>query len=131
MISFVSILLRFVRDVRAGLRDPEFQALFFLVAATLLSGTVFYRQAEGWGWLDSLYFSVVTLTTVGYGDLAPSTPYSKLFTIVYVLVGIGLLVAFLNAVAQRTIIRRNEEKEARASRRRENATEDGGDERQS
>lgn len=113
MITFFAVLVRFVRDVQAALRDSEFQALFFLVAMTLLSGTIFYRQAEGWGWLDSLYFSVVTLTTIGYGDLSPSTPVSKLFTIFYVFVGIGIVVGFLNAVAKRSVIRRIEKREAR------------------
>ena len=43
---------------------------------------------EGWNLLDSLYFSVVTLTTIGYGDLSPSTAASKIFTIFYIFVGL-------------------------------------------
>jgi hypothetical protein len=41
--------------------------------------------------VDALYFSVVTLTTVGYGDFAPQTDLGKLFTAVYVRLGIGIL----------------------------------------
>ena len=44
-------------------------------------GTVFYRFVEGFSWIDAYYFSVVTLATVGYGDLAPRTTAGKLFTI--------------------------------------------------
>lgn len=54
-----------------------------LAAGTLLTGTVVYHLLEDWSWVDSLYFSVVTLTTVGYGDLSPTTDLSKLFTVVY------------------------------------------------
>ena len=46
-----------------------------------------------------LYFSVVTLTTVGYGDFAPQTDVGKLFAAVYVVVGVGILLAFVTTVA--------------------------------
>jgi len=93
-------LRAFVRAVRAGLQDPEYRTLVTLVALVLLAGTVFYRAAERWSWLDSLYFSVTTLTTVGLGDLSPSTGLSKAFTIVYILLGIGILVGFLERTAR-------------------------------
>ena len=72
-----------------------------LAAGALLTGTVVYRLLEDWGWVDSFYFSVITLTTVGYGDLSPSTPASKLFTVVYVVAGISLIGAYLNEVLKR------------------------------
>ena len=99
MISFFITLGQFVRAIWNGLRDPEFRTLFILVVVLLLTGMLFYARVEGWGWLDSLYFSVTTLTTVGYGDLSPSTPASKIFTMVYILLGIGIIVGFLERVA--------------------------------
>ena len=65
-------------------------------------GTWFYSLVEGWSLLDSLYFSVITLTTVGYGDFSPSTVAGKIFTIFYIFVGIGLILSFLNAIAERS-----------------------------
>lgn len=103
MISFIFTFYRFLRGIWTALRDPEFEALFTLVIVTLASGMFFYHSVEGWSWLDSLYFSVVTLTTVGYGDFAPHTVEGKIFTMVYLFVGIGILVAFINVVAQRTV----------------------------
>ena len=84
---------------------------------TLLSGTLFYRQVEGWSFLDSLYFSVVTLTTVGYGDLSPSTAAGKVFTILYVFVGLGIVLGFVNAVAERSQERQSEARKRRRQRR--------------
>lgn len=72
-----------------------------LALAAVGVGTLMYRWMEGWGWVDSLYFSVVTLTTVGYGDLSPTSPGSKLFTVFYIIGGISLFGAFLNNVMKR------------------------------
>src|SRR5215216_4186500 len=107
MFSFARIL------VRLWLRDPDFRSLVILVFLTLLIGTIFYSLQEGWGLIDAFYFSVTTLTTVGYGDPAPTTPVGKLFTVFYILSGLGLIAAFINAIAaenlsSRTRRRRNE-----------------------
>jgi hypothetical protein len=70
MIEFFLTTLRLVRGVAsAWKRDPEFRSLVFLVLVTLLGGTIFYSLEEGWSVVDSFYFSVTTLTTVGLGDL--------------------------------------------------------------
>ena len=103
MIPFFLVLIRFVRAFWASLKDPEFQALFFLVVVTLATGAWFYSLAEGWSLLDSLYFSVITLTTVGYGDFYPSTTAGKIFTMFYIFVGIGLTLSFLTTIAERSM----------------------------
>ena len=56
-----------------------------------------YRIIEDWSWVDSFYFSSVTLTTVGFGDLSRSTDLSKIFTVFYIFSGISLIGATLNA----------------------------------
>ncbi len=112
MVSFLLTLGQFVRAIWNGLRDPEFRALLALVLGILLAGTLFYAKVEDWSWLDALYFSVVTLTTVGYGDLAPKQPISKIFTMVYLFVGIGILLGFVNQVARHAIIPRPNRDEA-------------------
>ncbi|WP_084126788.1 potassium channel family protein [Demequina sp. NBRC 110054] len=69
-----------------------------VAAALLLAiGTITYRYLEDWSWIDSLYFSTVALTTVGFGDLTPTHDLSKLFTVVYLLTGVTILVSYLNA----------------------------------
>jgi len=100
MLQFLLTLLHFVRAIRRGLADPEFRSLCILVGIVIGSGTIFYHFVEGMGWIDAFYFCVITLTTIGYGDLTPKTAIGKLFTIVYIFVGLGLLAAFISYVAQ-------------------------------
>ncbi len=64
----------------------------------LVLGTVSYHFLEGWSYITSFYFSAVTLTTVGYGDLHPTTEISRLFTAFYVLGGTAIVVAALGSV---------------------------------
>jgi voltage-gated potassium channel len=98
-VAFLFTLLHAVRSVRQGLRDPEFRSILVLLLGQLTLGTFFYRQVERWSILDSLYFSVITLATVGYGDFTPATAAGKIFTMFYIVFGIGLLVAFANKLA--------------------------------
>ena len=89
------------RAVAAVWRDPETQALPVVAGALVVTGTLFYWRFEDWTVIESLYFCVVTLTTVGYGDLAPTSAATQIFTIVYILTGFGVLVALLTSVAEK------------------------------
>ena len=84
-------------------RDPETKALPFVAGALVLTGTVFYWHFEDWTIIQALYFSVVTLTTVGYGDLTPTSAGTQIFTVIYILTGLGVLVALLSSIAQQYI----------------------------
>lgn len=93
------LILGMLRAFWALRREPQFLSLALLTAIAIASGTAFYSLVEGLGLVDAFYFSVVTLTTVGYGDFAPQTDVGKLFTAVYVLVGIGILLTFVTTIA--------------------------------
>ncbi|MFV0315841.1 MAG: potassium channel family protein [Microthrixaceae bacterium] len=82
--------------VRFSYRTLSAMALFLVVTATLV-----YRILEGWTWIDSIYFSVIAITTVGFGDLTPTTNGTKLFTVAYVIVGVGLVATVFNERLQR------------------------------
>ena len=99
MLSLLLGLARLGHSIARSFRDPQFRALLLLYAALLLIGTAFYVRTEGWSVLDALYFCVVTLATVGYGDFAPRTSLGKVFTIVYVLIGAGVFVVLAAELA--------------------------------
>jgi hypothetical protein len=80
------------------LRDRESRPVLIWAAGMLLFGTIVYHFLEGWSILDSLYFCVITLATVGYGDLTPATPFARVFTIIYVINGIVVLLAFFDRI---------------------------------
>ncbi|MDH3229598.1 MAG: potassium channel family protein [Alphaproteobacteria bacterium] len=103
MVTFFFTLFRLVRGIARGLRDPEFRALFIVLIVMLAGGTLFYSNVEGWNVIDALYFSVITLTTVGYGDLHPTTPISKIFTVLYIFIGIGIIMAFIERLATHSL----------------------------
>jgi len=108
MISFFLTFLRLVQAVGRAWRDPEFRNLALMIFFLIVTGTVFYATVEGWHWFDAFYFTVITLATVGYGDFAPQTVYGKAFTIIYVLVGLGLFVALVRYVAEGILASRRE-----------------------
>jgi voltage-gated potassium channel Kch len=114
MIAFATILKNLASAVRRGFADARFRALAYLAGVALATGTVFYWRFEDWGLVESFYFSVITLTTVGYGDLAPTTTGTRLFTVFYVLFGLGVLVALLSAVAGHAAEARMERKAGNA-----------------
>jgi len=93
------LILTMLRAGWALRRDSQVTSLALLAVIAIISGTGFYSIVEGLRFVDALYFSVVTLTTVGYGDFAPQTDAGKLFTAVYVLVGVGIVLAFITTVA--------------------------------
>ncbi len=89
-----------------------------MVAGVLvLTGTLFYWRFEDWTFIEALYFCIVTLTTVGYGDLSPTTTETRIFTIVYILTGFGVLVALLTSVAQQYITHKTQQSGLRGRRR--------------
>jgi hypothetical protein len=79
--------------------------VFIWAFSVLLFGTLIYHWLEGWSYLDALYFCVISLATVGYGDFTPTTPWGKLFTIFYVINGIGILLTFFDRI--RTVRKRS------------------------
>jgi voltage-gated potassium channel len=76
------------------------------VIIILSIGTVFYRFVEGFSWIDAYYFSVVTLATVGYGDLAPRTNVGKVFTTFYIFIGVGILATFFSFLVRQRAAKR-------------------------
>lgn len=78
--------------------------VFFLLL--MLAGTVGYNLLEDWPLLDSLYMTIITLSTVGYGELKPLSPAGRLFTSVLILLGVGTLAYTLTRVIEAVVEQR-------------------------
>ncbi|KAJ1400353.1 Two pore domain potassium channel [Sesbania bispinosa] len=83
-----------------------FKPVFLWLVAYLGGGTLCFfltrYQIQGIktnGFLDSLYFCVVTMTTVGYGDLVPNSPLAKFLACIYVFTGMALVGLILSKAA--------------------------------
>lgn len=110
MLSLWLTMLRLLKAIVRSWGIPGFRAALVLAMLILLSGTVFYRSVEGWSWIDALYFSVTTVSTVGFGDLTPRTDIGKLFTVIYIFVGVGVFV-LLFAQFARALLRVDEKED--------------------
>lgn len=77
-----------------GMRKIFTRKLLFLlglILVTLLAGTLGYVYIEGWPWLDSLFMTVITLSTIGYGESHPLDTAGRVFTIALIVLGTGVL----------------------------------------
>jgi voltage-gated potassium channel len=102
---------RLFRSIARILNTHEGRGLSVLIGLQLVIGASFYHFTEGWRWLDAFYFCVASLTTAGYGDLTPVTDAGKVFTMVYLLTGIGLFVS-LGALIARQLLDDRERRRA-------------------
>ena len=83
-----------------------FLVLLFIV---MLTGTLGFMKIEGLSLSDSLYFSVVTVATVGYGDITPRTEAGKFLALILIITGVG---TFLGVVANSTDMLMNKREKA-------------------
>jgi voltage-gated potassium channel len=89
-------------SIQHALRPHAERNLTIATLITIFSGTVFYHFIEKWSWLDAMYFSITTLATVGYGDIHPVTVIGKIFTMFYIIIGVGIIFGFINAIYKRS-----------------------------
>lgn len=90
-------------DIR---KEPKVTPIVGVALIVLGIGVIFYHFVEGLNLIDAFYFCVITLTTVGYGDIVPTTDIGKLFTAFYVLFGVGIIASIANYILHRTMVAR-------------------------
>lgn len=87
------------------LQEQLKQILLYLTAlmVIILLGTVGYMLIEGWDLLDAAYMTVITLAAVGFNEVHPLSPWGRIFTILLIALGIGLVTALFATIAQKVI----------------------------
>lgn len=103
MISLFLLVRRFFKALKRSAKEPDFKGLISVVALTIIAGVIFYMNVENLKFVDAIYFCFVTLLTVGYGDITPQTDLGKIFTIFYMLLGIGIILTFINMLARNIV----------------------------
>ncbi len=77
-----------------------------MLVIVVIIGAIGYSFLLNLSLLDAFYFTIVTISTVGYGEIYPTTPVSKLFTSFLIIFGIGSLAIFLETMTEE-ILRRS------------------------
>ena len=76
---------------RADTRRLQVARLAMLLAVVVAFGTVGYHFLLHWSWLESIYMTVITITTVGFGEVQALNSAGQTFTIILVLMGVGIV----------------------------------------
>jgi voltage-gated potassium channel Kch len=105
----MNALKKISRGVSVALQDNSVKGILAFTVGMILWASVFYRYVEGWSWLDSVYFSVVTISTVGFGDFSPETAAGKIFTMFYIIVGLGVFVTAATTIANKILSQTDED----------------------
>lgn len=96
----VNILL--IKYVFKKIKNSKIKILivFFLIFFLIFVGTMSFSYLEGWSYVDSFYFSVISITTIGYGDLYPTHDISKIIISLYAILGVSLFLFSLGFVIE-------------------------------
>ena len=87
------------RALRGIWRDQASRGILVMAALLLVAGTLIFMVIEDFSPIDSFYFSFITLATIGYGDLSPTTDLGKLVTVAYSFAGLGIMAALITSIA--------------------------------
>lgn len=99
MISFALTIFLTMRALVKAMAKSGIAFLLVPILGLLAIGTLAYRWLEGWTVLEALYATVITITTVGYGDFTPQTVGGRIFAIFFTITAIGLAGYSISALA--------------------------------
>jgi len=105
VLTLLLLFRRLIAVIRSAWADRTFRGASISLVTLITLATIFYRSVEGWSVVDSLYFAVVTGLTIGYGDFVPQYSISKVFTMFYALLAVGLFVTLGTSLAKASLER--------------------------
>ncbi len=71
-----------------------------VIVLLVVLGTAFFMYSEGWSLVDSIYFTAMTITTIGYGDIVPTHDVSKMVATIYAVVSIPIAIFVFGILAE-------------------------------
>jgi hypothetical protein len=101
-------------------RRSQVSAAIVSIIFWITVGTVVFHTIENWTWIQALYFSVVTLATIGYGDLHPTTDLSRLITVIYILFAVAAAVSAISIIGTHRVEKRAGEMSSHRNKRTKN-----------
>ncbi len=93
-------------------QDPiRFRLMIYLIifVAVVAGGTVGFKVIESKSWVDAFYFIIVTMATVGYGDVTPATAGGKIFAVVLIVLGVTTFLGVFANAAELALSRREKQ----------------------
>jgi len=72
-------------------RGQNISRILLIFAGVISTGTIGFVILEHWRWLDALYMTIITLSTVGFREIGPLSPAGQIWTILLIVFGIGLI----------------------------------------
>ncbi|GAA1014928.1 hypothetical protein GCM10009551_102640 [Nocardiopsis tropica] len=116
MLGLTLMFKRFFGAVRTSWRHPSMRGAVLSLIIIVTAATIFYTLAEKWSVIDSLFYAVSVGLPMGNGDLNPTMTLSKIFTLVYAVLVVGLFVTVGGSLAS-SIVQNNTEKVSRLNKR--------------
>lgn len=87
----LAFMVRPLKKIQLSFASNGFKYMLFAATVMIILGGILIHFAEGMSYGDGIWWAFVTTTTVGYGDISPSTLYGRIIAMVLMLSGIGLI----------------------------------------
>ena len=93
-------LYKNIADTGTAGRTVQIIRSLILLGFVILIGTLGYMLTEKWQFIDAFYMTIITITTVGFGEIHPVSETGRLFTVILIFMGMGIIAYTLGIVAQ-------------------------------
>ncbi|MBS4101411.1 ion channel [Tsukamurella paurometabola] len=117
MLGLTLMFKRLAGAIRTSWRDPSMRGAVLSLVMIVTAATVFYTLTEKWSVIDSLFYAVSVGLPMGNGPLSPTLTLSKIFTLVYAVLVVGLFVTVGGSLAS-SLVQNNTERISRLAEKR-------------
>jgi len=87
--------------------DSKLKLAIFLIILVFFTGLVGFRFLYDYSWVDALYMTIITISTVGYGEVQPMDPYGKVFTSIFIISGLFIFGFGISTITEHILNKNN------------------------